>query len=190
MNRSLRTFQVASLAALFLATAGRASAEEVYWTPKALLKDFFKTSDKVGYLTLETKPHAAALKARLGALPPKDKYVVFVARTGDRVDGYAVIDEERGQHEPITFAVKLSPAGAVERMEVMVYREGYGAEIREPRFRRQFEGKVERDALKVGDDLVAISGATISSKAMAIGVRRAVALVSVLRAENTVAAAR
>jgi Na+-translocating ferredoxin:NAD+ oxidoreductase subunit G len=161
-----------------------ASAEEVFWTTKSLLKDFFKSSERVSYVTLETAAIEKPLRDILGYRPSKDKYVVFVAKSGDRVDGYAIVDEEKGQHEPITFGVKLRPDGTVDRAEVMVYREGYGGEIREARFRTQFEGAGIDQPIRCGDDIVAISGATISSKSMSIAVRRAVALVSLVQKQQ------
>lgn len=160
-----------------------AQADDVYWTTKSLLKEFFRDSERVSYVKVKTAAAKSALEDRLGYVPKKATYIVFVAKTGEAVDGYAVIDEEMGQHEPITFGVKLDASGAVERLEVMVYREGYGDEIREGRFRRQFEKKGAGDAIRFGEDVVAISGATISSKSMAIGVRRAVALTDVARAQ-------
>lgn len=176
------------LFALTLSFPSSSRAEDVYWTTKSLLKDFFKTSKRVTYVKLDKARERAAIAKRLGHTPKRSSYVVFIAKTGDRVDGYAVVDEEMGQHQPITFGVKISPDGKVERLEVMVYREGYGDEIREGRFRRQFEGKSKQDDLRFGTDVVAISGATISSKAMAVGVRRAVALAAVA-AEELLAAA-
>jgi hypothetical protein len=87
-----------------------------------------------------------------------------------------------GQHLPITFGVKISPTGQVERVEVMVYRESFGGEVRDARFREQFVGKGERSPIRSGDDIIAISGATLSSKAVALGVRRAIALTTCVRA--------
>lgn len=129
------------------------------------------------------KPSAeelARLQQRLGYTPARAEYVFFVATSGEHVDGYALIDEEMGQHEQITFAVKLSPQGAVERHEVMVYRESYGQEITDPRFRRQFEGKTVKDPVRAGKDIDVVTGATISSRAMAVGVRRALILLDEL----------
>jgi Na+-translocating ferredoxin:NAD+ oxidoreductase subunit G len=170
-----------SLAFCTFSIARNAHAEEVFWTTKALLSDFFKSSERVSYVKLDAARAGDALVGLLGYRAPKASYVVFVARTGSRIDGYAIVDEEMGQHLPITFGVKISPNGGVERFEVMVYREGYGGEIREQRFRRQFEGKKAADGMRFGDDIVAVSGATISSKAMAIGVRRAAAVVEIVK---------
>ena len=123
---------------------------------------------------------SAYLTAVLGYPPRKLSYTIYVAKTGEQIDGYAVIDEEKGQHLPITFAVQFSRDGAVQRQEIMVYRERYGDEIRDPRFRQQFVGKHSRSPLREGEEVIALSGATISSRAMVIGVRRALVLLDEL----------
>lgn len=172
------------LAALIAVTALLASsavvAKGAFWSTKSLLKSFFKDSEKVSYV--EVQGHE--LERVLGEKPTRGKYVVFVASSGDRVDGYAVVDDEKGQHEPITFGTKLSPDGRVARAEVMAYREGYGEEIREARFRRQFEGKSVSDPMRFGSDIDGISGATISSKSMTKAVKRAIALAHIAKRKH------
>jgi hypothetical protein len=166
---------------LALCLSGPARATTTFFTTPALLKEFFPSSERVTYRKLTPSPEQAkALQDRLGYKPTRREYVVFVALTGERVDGYALVDDELGQHEPITFGVKLSPKGVIERQEVMVYRESYGAEIVDPRFRKQFVGKSGKDPLRAGVDVDVITGATISSRSMAAGVRRALALLEVL----------
>ena len=171
------------LAAVMLCLAGASTAQAAttYFTTPQILREFFPKSQKVGFRRFPLTPAlVAALQERLGYPPRRQEYVVFVATTGERVDGYAIIDEELGQHEEITFAVKLSPAGVVERQEVMVYREKYGQEIMDPRFRRQFVGKTAKDPVRAGVDVDVVTGATISSRSMAIGVRRALILLDEL----------
>jgi hypothetical protein len=126
---------IALLALTLSGAPSIAHADDVYWTTKDLLKDFFKSSERVTYVKVEGVQRKRELMSLLGYTPQKDSYVVFVAKTGEMVDGYAVIDEEMGQHLPITFGVKIGKDGQVERLEVMIYREGYGDEIREKRFR-------------------------------------------------------
>jgi len=160
-----------------------AFGQGVYFDRAAVLKAFFAASERVGYVTVKVDltKEGAALQRRLRYRPAKAEYVVFVATTSGKVDGYAVLDEELGQHLPISFAVQLDPGGAVVRTEVMVYREGYGQEIREQRFRNQFVGRDASAPLRLGDDVVAITGATISSRSAAEVVRRAVALIELVR---------
>jgi Na+-translocating ferredoxin:NAD+ oxidoreductase RnfG subunit len=164
---------------ILLAAGTALAGGKVYFTTPAVLKSFFPDSKKVSYVRLDLKgPAKKSVKDALGYVPAKESYVIFVAKTGPRVDGYAIIDEEKGQHEPITFAIRLSPEGRVTRSEVMVYREGQGDGIRSARFRKQFEGRGPSATLRVGTDVVAVSGATISSKSMAAAIRRAIVLVA------------
>ena len=181
------------VATLWLSAAPRAEAATTYFTTPQLLREFFPESEKVGFRRFQLTPAlVAALEERLGYPPPRPEYVIFIATTGEHVDGYAIIDEELGQHEQITFAVKLSPTGIVERQEVMVYREKYGQEITDARFRKQFVGKTSKDAVRAGVDVDVVTGATISSRSMAIGVRRALILLEelVLKPRPSVGAAQ
>jgi len=175
-----------------LLPAARVHAETTYYTPRALLADFFPKSEKVTFRTFTLDSSLKTrLAQRLGYTPAKDRYNIFVATTNSHVDGYAIIDEELGLHQPITFATRLSPRGAIERLEIMVYREPRGDEVRDQRFRRQFEGKTAQDPMRVSRDIDAVSGATVSSASMAVGARRAAVLVEELALGlSTVAAER
>ena len=178
-----RVIRLALLVAAALLGAERPAAAEaqVFFTHRSLLASFFPASERVAFRRLDLDTEARArLGRRLGGALRKASYTIFVATTGPHVDGYALIDDEPGQHEAITFGVRLSPTGVVERQEILVYREPRGDEVRADRFRRQFVGKSARDAIAVNVDVDAISGATISSRAMATGVRRAVLLLDEL----------
>jgi Na+-translocating ferredoxin:NAD+ oxidoreductase subunit G len=169
---------------------GFAHADQVYYTPRDLLADFFRSSQNVTYKKVAIDEAAQKrVQRRLGYAPVRPSYTFYVATSGGHVDGYALIDEEKGEHLPITFAVKLSPEGKVERQEIVVYRESRGDEVRDESFRRQFVGKSARDAIDTDQDIMAISGATISSRAMAVGVKRAVVLFDELLKPTKVAQA-
>jgi hypothetical protein len=162
---------------LTLGNGGSARADQVYFTPRELLADFFHASQSVTYKRLQLSDgDKTRLAHRLGYEPAKPTYTFYVAASGGRVDGYAFLDEEMGEHQPISFAVKLSPDGRVQRQEIVVYREPRGDEVRDERFRRQFVGKSAHDPIVANEDIVVVSGATISSRAMANGVKRAVVL--------------
>lgn len=160
---------------------GTAAAQATYYSPRNLLAEFFPRSQLVTYKKFDlSAEQKARVEAKLGYALPKTTYTIYIAKTGENVDGYAILDEEPGQHLPITYGVKLTPKGAVERQEIMVYRERYGDEVRDARFRQQFVGKTAADPLRPGEEVIAVSGATISSRAMAIGVRRCLVLVDEL----------
>jgi hypothetical protein len=176
---SSRLAVLVGLAVTFAAVPAR--AETTYFTTRAVLGEFFPKSERVTYRTFALDGSTRArLRQRLGYVPAKDSYTIFVATTRGKVDGYAIVDDERGLHQPITFATKLSARGVVERLEIMVYREPRGEEVRDCRFRKQFEGKTAQDPLRLDRDIDAVSGATVSSASLATGVRRAAVLVEEL----------
>ena len=157
--------------------AAPARAETVYQSPRSLLADFFPRSEAVRFQRFAITPALRErLAHRLGYTPRKDSYVFYIATTGAHVDGYALIDDEIGQTEPITFGVKLSADGVVERTEVLIYREPRGDEVRSKHFLDQMRGKTVHKPCRTGVDIDAVSGATISSHSLATGVRRALVL--------------
>jgi hypothetical protein len=167
-------------------TPATASAQQVYWTPRDLLASFFPKSERVTFQRFVVDAAARErIRMRLGMIPAKPAYTFYVASTAGRIDGYALIDEQMGQHLPITFAVKLSPQAVVERQEIVTYREPRGEEVTDCRFRQQFVGKTGKDPLRLSIDVAAITGATISSAAMATGVRRSIVLLEEFLAHKT-----
>jgi hypothetical protein len=155
----------------------------VYFTPEALLASFFPTAEHIEPVAFTPDDATrAALKARLGYELPKETYTVQVGHLGDAALGYGLVDEQVGLHEPITFGVLVGPEGTVSRVEVMVYREAYGDGVRGPAFRRQFTGLTSASPMRAGKEIQIVSGATISSRSLSVGVRRAVAIVEAWRA--------
>jgi hypothetical protein len=90
--------------------------------------------------------------------------------------GWFIVDEVIGKHEFITYAIGLTNEGAVHGIEIMDYRESYGGEVRDPKWRAQFVGKTRASPLRLDQDIKNISGATLSSRHLTEGVRRVLAL--------------
>lgn len=90
--------------------------------------------------------------------------------------GWFIVDEVLGKHDYITYAVGLDADGAVRGLEIMEYRESYGGEVRDPRWRAQFARKKAGAPLKLDQDIRNISGATLSCRHVADGVKRLLAL--------------
>jgi electron transport complex protein RnfG len=148
-----------------------------FWTPQALLSEHFRSSERVSYVRVHLDAaQRKRVEARLGRALPKDEYTFFVASSHGQPDGYALFDEQVGQHEPISFATFFDADGRIQRVEVVAYREPFGDGIRAERFRQQFVGRSARSQFRAGSDIDAISGATISSRSMCVGVERAAAL--------------
>ena len=157
-----------------------ASAATVYWELPALMTSFFPGADRVSFAKVAlSAAERAALAQKMGR-PVRGDWTIFIATKAGQVTGYAVVDEVRGMHEPITYATRFTPAGAISRMEVMRYREAYGSEVREQRFLSQFNGKTSASRMLPGRDIAAISGATISSHAVTRGAEQTAAVVALL----------
>ena len=86
--------------------------------------------------------------------------------------GFFIVDEVIGKHEFITYALGINRDGSIRQIEIMDYREAYGYQIRQKRWRRQFLGKTDADALKLNEDIKNISGATLSCRHVTEGVKR------------------
>lgn len=145
--------------ALLLATwaAESSASETVFLSPHDALALFFSAAQKV-----DAEKHDIDGRS----------VTFYVGRTKSLVTGYAIIDNQIGKTEPITYLVGMTPQGKVARVEILVYRETHGLGVRSERFTRQFVGKGSKNPLKIGEDLANVSGATISARAIADGVKR------------------
>jgi Na+-translocating ferredoxin:NAD+ oxidoreductase RnfG subunit len=89
--------------------------------------------------------------------------------------GWFIVDEVVGKHEFITYAIGLNSDGSVKQIEIMDYRETYGGQIRDQKWRAQFIGKNRRSTLKLDSDIKNVSGATLSCRHITDGGKRLVA---------------
>src|SRR5262245_2946653 len=133
---------------VFLAAIPGVAFAQTYWTVPQVLKSFFATATKVGHRRISlSEKKAAEIAKKLGVSSIKKDWVVYVGNPDGDKTGYAIVDDEIGMHEPIDYAVQFSTAGTVERIEILVYREPYGDEVRHERFRNQFKGKKASDPM-------------------------------------------
>lgn len=123
-----------------------------------------------------TPQQLAAITKRAGVAPATAKMRVSEARSGNQRLGWAIVDRVIGKHELITFMVALDAGGTVTRVEILDYRENYGGEVANSRWLKQFVGKRVGAPVKVDRDIRNISGATLSSRHVADGVRQVLAL--------------
>jgi Na+-translocating ferredoxin:NAD+ oxidoreductase RnfG subunit len=89
--------------------------------------------------------------------------------------GTFIVDEVLGKHEFIVYAIGMNADGSVRQIEIMDYRESYGYQIRDAEWRGQFAGKTAAAPLKLEQDIRNISGATLSCRHIADGVKRVLA---------------
>jgi len=128
-----------------------------------------------------TEDEAGRIRSRSGVeVPGREPIVYRVLGEGEQLLGYAMILEERGKYRPITMMVRVTPDFTVKGVEVMVYREDRGEEVRYDRFLQQYREKGTGDAIRTHRDIMNVTGATISVHSMNDGVRRALHTVKTL----------
>jgi Na+-translocating ferredoxin:NAD+ oxidoreductase RnfG subunit len=167
------------LLALFLLLIAAPVRAEVYLTKEQALD---VTLGKECVRRADTKELTEEIRDRLSneGISPSDEEVTradfFVCESQGKPSGYALIDSQVGKHLPITYVVGISPEGKVTRVELMVFRESRGWEVRERKFMAQFEGRGRGENFRLGREIANASGATISAASMTKGVKRALAL--------------
>ncbi len=175
-----RFLLLASAFPLILGFALNASAQ-VFLMPQEAIEKLMP--EATTHVTDSSKALTPELKKRLedllGRRMEEEKYIFIIGMKEGKASAYSVILNLIGKERPITFMIVINPDGRVRAVEVLVYRESQGSEIRDPRFMRQFEGKTIMSELRAGRDIDAITGATLSSRSATYAVKKALALVDV-----------
>ncbi len=124
-------------------------------------------------------PAATAFSPKDGD-PPHYTALGPAAAGKQPVLGYAfyttdLVPLERGYGGPIVMLVGLDLKGLMTGLIVVDHHEPYGDfSIERPEFARQFKGKDVRDAFKLGEDIDAVSRATITMSSATRAIRGSV----------------
>jgi thiamine biosynthesis lipoprotein len=177
-RKLIRTNRAAWLtASAVMAAAAVPAAAEVYLTEAQALGVIF--GEHV-IPRREQKVLDPELRARLEHASnlhfPEASYAFFISGQAGQPQRYGVVMSEIGKTEPITFMVGMNDQGKVSEVVIMEFRENRGWEVKEKRFLNQFRGKTARNSIRVDEDIINYTGATLSSKAVARGVKRALLL--------------
>ncbi len=163
------------IAPALMAVVAPAAMATVYLSPEQAVEAIFsgrKAADfKASSLRL-SKDERKLLSANTGLTIRDNEYKIWTASDGSQL----YVDQVIGKHEFITFAMGVSSDGKVCGVEILEYRETYGGEIRRPEWRKQFKGKKLSDPIKLGSDIMNLSGATLSSRSVTDGVKRLLAI--------------
>lgn len=129
-----------------------------------------------------TTPRDADIKALLPEVVPqaesfsrlsRDPLIYGAYRSGHPV-GYASVGTAAGYGGPLTVLVGIDTKGAILQTAIVNHKEtpSYLTILRGRKFFQQFNGKNVDSPLEVGNDIDAVSGATVSSRAIAAAVRQ------------------
>ncbi|MGB1308492.1 MAG: FMN-binding protein [Oceanihabitans sp.] len=108
----------------------------------------------------------------------------FEIKVDDTLLGFAYIAKAPSKTDAFDYLVLLDTELIIVKTKVLIYREDYGGEIGSKRWLKQFTGKTKNDALLYGDNIVAISGATISVRSMTNAMNNLLASLKILHNKN------
>jgi len=151
---------------------------EVFMTEEEAVKTMLPKSERVRKELLKlSQEKKSQIEDRIGWKFPEESFEVYIGETGTKVDGYALVQNTIGKHKPMTYMVGIDGRGHVSDIELLIFRESRGSEIRQKRFNSQYEGKTVLDPVRINKDIINISGATMSVRSMSAGIKRVLVLV-------------
>jgi Na+-translocating ferredoxin:NAD+ oxidoreductase RnfG subunit len=162
--------------ALISAGPGHSGARGIFYSQESARRELFPAATGEAADTLKIDSATASAAKALIRQPIGEKQAVFERVFSQQATiGYVYRARERGKVELMDFAVALDTAGKVQRVLLTAYRENIGGEVGSKRFMEQFKGKTAGSPLQLNRDIDGISGASLSSRAITVGVRKAVA---------------
>jgi len=177
------TFSFSLVSFVFLSTFAFAEEEkkfqlQVYLTKKQAFEIAFPGADEIKKERLWlTKEEIRAIEEIYMYKIYETRFTFYTGIKNGRSMGSMLIDNIIGKSFPITFMTVLNTDGTVRDVEIMVYREPQGWEVRYKSFRSQFYGK---DTSSNSNEILSISGATLSVRAIKRGVYKAMAAYKIL----------
>lgn len=163
---------------LLIAMTAPARAVDVFMEPDVFLSEVFGTqAPEPSFLWLKGDLKAE-MQEILGRKPGglRMRYWQDSERT-------VWILEEIGKTQPITTGISIK-ASAIERVQVLIYRESHGWEVRYPFFTDQFRGMTLEEDRTLSRQVDGISGATLSVRALTKLARLALRLDAIVREET------
>lgn len=163
-------------AALLAAVLGNGpAAAEVLATKEQALADAFPEAEVSKETLYFSADEQEAIEQRARAKVDSRLFTVYRARRGGEPAGYAFIDTRTVRSKPATFLVVLSPDGQVRQVRILAWEEPPKYRPGE-RWLGQFAERGLSPELGLGGAVQAMGGATLSSRTLTDGVRRALAV--------------
>jgi len=151
---------------------------EVFMTEEDAVKIMLAKSERIRKEVIRlSQEKKDAIEQRIGWKFPEESFELYIGETGDRIDGYAMVHNTIGKHKHMTYMVGVDNRGACKDVELLVFREAKGSEVRRKRFNAQYEGKTVSDPIRINKDIINITGATMSVRSISAGVKRVLVLV-------------
>jgi Na+-translocating ferredoxin:NAD+ oxidoreductase RnfG subunit len=141
-----------------------------------------KSTFAIETFSMQPKDFSEAIVKALPSDFSKDHF--FQIQKDNELLGYAYVAKAPSKTDEFDYLILFDPELIIITSKVLVYREDYGGEIGSKRWLKQFNGKTASDELIYGDNIVAISGATISVRSMTNAVNNVLKSIRILQDKN------
>lgn len=179
---SIRQALVIACIAGGLAVAGSPAVVQakVYHARDEALQLAFPDADRVEARDVILTKEQHDRIEKLGKAPLDTSLItVYVGWRGSAPAAYAIFDTHTVRTFPETFLVVLTPEGKVQATHVLAFHEPEEY-LPSTRWLDTFKGTELTDELQVGRGVTAITGSTLSTRAVTSGIRRALAIWNVV----------
>ena len=139
--------------------ASPVAARGVYLPPAEFIQASFGQTDKKPKVLWLSAEIQKSIKTILG-----HNYPTLRLRYWQEQQRTAWILEEIGKEKPITFGIVVNE-NKIEQLNVLIFRESRGGEIRYPFFTKQFKNLALNQRMELNGHIDGISGATLSVRA-------------------------
>ncbi|MFC7356969.1 FMN-binding protein [Jejudonia soesokkakensis] len=110
---------------------------------------------------------------------------LFSISSKGSIVGYGYIGNAPSKTATFDYLVLFDPNFIITKSKVLIYREEYGGEIGSKRWLQQFDGESSKSSeLKYNQDIIPISGATISVRSMTKAMNNLLQSIAVLQKEK------
>lgn len=140
----------------------------------AILATFQLDTFMLRHLPIETKINDAA-PAPLGGTN------LFEIHSAKEKIGYLYLGEAPSMKRKFDYIIMFNPDLSIKKSKVLIYREDYGRQIGSQRWLKQFVGLSSNDVPSYGENIDAISGATISASSLTKAVADVLKSIDILR---------
>jgi hypothetical protein len=158
---------LAGLAAVALLLAPGSAHAQLGGGEEAAVRAVFPGAERLEARDVVLTDELVARIEKLGRARVQERLVTFyTAHRQGAVAGYAVIHSHVVRTKRETIAIAFEPDGRIRKIQVLAFLEP--EEYRpSDRWLAQFQGKGPGDALRVGGDIVNVTGSTLTSRGIA-----------------------
>ncbi len=168
-----------SLLTLFLVTTAFSIPEKIEKKADKVIAKFYETES----FNKKVVKISEAMNAKTAANFKEDN--LFEIIDGDKKLGYGYIGTAPSKTATFEYLILFDKDFIITKSKVLVYREEYGGEISSKRWLQQFDGATAGGKeLKYNEDIIPISGATISVRSMTKAINEVLESITILKTQK------